>query len=308
MNSKFLLLIYLLLFLSTHSSRILKEEDHEEENQESCDDETCETQTQKEAVATEFSKIRKENMPHSQVLLPIRRIGTSNMEIGVGPCGGVEKKSANTLTTKGSSINFIWEVLVPENSGNCTVKISNGRQDIDSFKLLKPVEGEVNSDGSFNCGREKGFEHKEFILPDNYECDGCTLQWKWSTSYGEIYSCSDIIINGGQLSKCMGKCLNGGSCFNGECLCLKGYTGEFCEDEEGQSSLTWLWILLGLLGIGAAGYGIYYFWPKIKDCFTNKGQPWTFFNNKTVNRQFAEEQKDNDVLDTNNFESNSKYP
>ena len=304
MNSKFLLLIYLLLFVSIHSSRTLREENQEEENQESCDDETCETQ--KEA-RTEFSKIRKENMPHSQVLLPIRRIGTSNMEIGVGPCGGVEKKSANTLTTKGSSINFIWEVLVPENSGNCTVKISNGRQDIESFKLLKPVDVEVNSDGSFICGREKGFEHREFILPENYECDGCTLQWKWSTSYGEVYSCSDIIINGGQLSKCMGKCLNGGSCFNGECLCVKDYTGDFCEDEEGRSSLTWLWIILGLLGIGASGYGIYYFWPKIKDCLKSN-QTWTMLFNKQVKHDFSEEQKDNDIVDTNRFEINSKYP
>ena len=304
MNSKFLLLIYLLLFLSIHSSRTLREENQEEENQESCDDETCETQ--KEA-RTEFSKIRKENMPHSQVLLPIRRIGTSNMEIGVGPCGGVEKKSANTLTTKGSSINFIWEVLVPENSGNCTVKISNGLQDIESFKLLKPVDAEVNSDGSFICGREKGFEHREFILPENYECDGCTLQWKWSTSYGEVYSCSDIIINGGQLSKCMGKCLNGGSCFNGECLCIKGYTGEFCEDEEGQSSLTWLWIILGLLGIGASGYGIYYLWPKIKDCLKSN-QTWTMLFNKQVKHDFSEDQKNYDIVDTNRFESNSRYP
>ena len=300
MNSKFLLLIYLLLFLSIHSSRTLKEENQEEENQESCDDETCETP--KEA-RSEFSKIRKENMPHSQVLLPIRRIGTSNMEIGVGPCGGVEKKSANTLTTKGSSINFIWEVLVPENSGNCTVKISNGRQDNESFKLLKPVDSEVNSDGSFKCGREKGFEHREFILPENYECDGCTLQWKWSTSYGEVYSCSDIIINGGQLSKCMGKCLNGGSCFNGECLCLKGYTGEFCEEKEGQTSLTWLWIILGLLGLGAAVYGIYYFWPKIKD-----SQTWTMFFNKKIKHDFSEDQKNDDIVDTNRFESNSRYP
>jgi len=305
MNSKFLLLIYLLLFLSIHSSRALKEENQEEENQEPCDDETCETP--KEQQMTEFSKVRKENKPHSQVLLPIRRIGTSNMEIGVGPCGGVEKKSANTLTTKGSSINFIWEILVPENSGNCTVKISNGKQDIDSFKLLKPVDGEVNSDGSFICGREKGFEHKEFILPENYECDGCTLQWKWSTSFGDVYSCSDIIINGGQLSKCMGKCLNGGSCFNGECLCLKGYTGEFCEDEEGHSSLTWLWVILGLLGIGAVGCGIYYFWGKIMDFFKRKYQPWTMSQNKEVKQDFTEEPKDNYNLDTDKFVSNSNF-
>ena len=39
-------------------------------------------------------------MPDSQVVLPIRRMGTSNMLIGDGPCGGIEKKAANTLTTK----------------------------------------------------------------------------------------------------------------------------------------------------------------------------------------------------------------
>ena len=254
------------------------------------------------------SKIKKENMPHSQVLLPIRRIGTTNMELGDGPCGGVEKKAANTLTTKGSSINFIWEILVPENSGNCTVKISNGRQDINSFHLLRPTDGETNSDGSFKCGREKGFEHKEFILPSDYECDGCTLQWKWSTSYGDIYSCSDIIINGAQLGKCMGKCLNGGSCFNGQCLCLKGFSGDFCEEEDGQSSLTWLWILLGLIGLGATGYGIYYFWSKIKECLNRHTPSWIRAEDSR-NPQFAfnEEKSKEGVLDPEQLAQNSKY-
>ena len=93
------------------------------------------------------------------------------------------KKATNTLTTKDSTINFIWEVLVPDNSGNCTVKISNGRQDEEDFKLLEPINGEINADGSSTCGREKGFEYIEFNLLKDYECDDGTLQWKWSTSY-----------------------------------------------------------------------------------------------------------------------------
>ena len=230
MSKKLLSLILLLsLIFQSLSTRNLIEESSEQEKEKenespekNGEEESCE-KTKEES--TDFSKIpdyqiRKENLPHSQVLMPIRRIGTSNMELGQGPCGGVEKKPANTLTNKGSSINVVWEILVPENKGNCTVKLSSGKQEEESFKLLQPTEGKINQDGSFVCGRDKGFEHKEFILPPDYECDGCTLQWKWSTSYGDIYSCSDIIINGGSLSKCMGKCLNGGSCLKANILSL----------------------------------------------------------------------------------------
>ena len=312
MSTKILLLIYSLLILSILSKRILKEENSEEENQDNDEDcegeETCENdnQQEKDISTISSSKILKENIPHSKVLLPIRRIGTSNMQIGEGPCGGIEKKSANTLTTKGASVNFIWEILVPENSGNCTVKISNGLQNEEDFILLKPLNEKVNQDGSFKCGREKGFETKEFILPEDYECDGCTLQWKWSTSYGEIYSCSDIIINGGSLSKCMGKCLNGGSCFNGKCLCLEGFTGDFCESEGGKTSFKWLWILLLLLCIGIIGYLIYKFWDKIKTCF-NSTQTWLSSKTNMAKSQFTFDEDNKNVIETNSLPVNSNY-
>ncbi len=283
MSKKLLSLILLLsLIFQSLSTRNLIEESSEQEKEKenespekNGEEESCE-KTKEES--TDFSKIpdyqiRKENLPHSQVLMPIRRIGTSNMELGQGPCGGVEKKPANTLTNKGSSINVVWEILVPENKGNCTVKLSSGKQEEESFKLLQPTEGKINQDGSFVCGRDKGFEHKEFILPPDYECDGCTLQWKWSTSYGDIYSCSDIIINGGSLSKCMGKCLNGGSCFNGKCLCAKGFTGEFCESIEGQHSLTWLWILICLALLAVVGFLIYKYREDLK-VYIDRGKSW----------------------------------
>ena len=311
MSTKLLLLFLCsFLILSVFSTRILKEENNEEENQENneLEEETEQNEKQEETDFSKISssKIRKENLPHSKVLLPIRRMGTSNMQIGDGPCGGIEKKASNTLTTKGATINFIWEIMVPENSGNCTVKISNGLQNEENFILLKPVDGEVNEDGSFKCGREKGFENKDFILPNDYECDGCTLQWTWSTSYGEIYSCSDIIINGGKLNKCMGKCLNGGTCFNGECLCVKGFSGEFCENEKGQSSLTWLWILLGLIILGIAGYLIYKYWDKIQSWF-KRTQTWITTKNNEVISGF-DEKKNDQPIDSNNLEENSKFP
>ena len=310
MNSKLLLLlIFYLIISSSFQSRILREENENEEKddkededeQKSCDDEDETDTSQKEVDVSNISqnKIKKENMPNSQVLLPLRRVGTSKMEIGIEPCGGIEKKQANTLTNKGSSINFIWEILVPENSGNCTVKISNGIQDKDNFKLLKPVDGNINKDGSFICGREKGFEHKEFLLPKDYECDGCTLQWKWSTPYGDIYSCSDIIINGGSLNKCLGKCLNGGSCFNGECLCINGFTGEFCEEKGRSSSKTFLWVLLGILCTAGLIYLIYKFiYPFLYKKWTDG---WLKEDINKVSNPFHEDPSNRNIPE---FESN----
>jgi len=308
MNSNLLILIVISLFLSSFSIRNLKEENTEEENKNLNEEETCEKDHQEEIDFSKISssKIRKENMPHSQVLLPIRRLGTSNMQMGKGPCGDIEKKSSNTLTTKGSSINFVWEVLVPENSGNCTVSISNGIQKEENFKLLKPIDGKFYADGSFECGREKGFESKEFLLPADYECDGCTLQWKWATSYGDIYSCSDIVINGEQIKKCMGKCLNGGTCFNGKCLCLDQFSGEFCENDKEKSSLTFLWYLFYLILIGAAGYGIYKYWNQIQNLFKST-KSW--LTGKKVNSEmdFGGEIGSNDKIDTNQVVPDSNY-
>ena len=300
MSKKLLSLILLLslIFQSLSTRNLIEESSEQEKENESPEkngeEESCE-KTKEES--TDFSKIpdyqiRKENLPHSQVLMPIRRIGTSNMELGQGPCGGVEKKPANTLTNKGSSINVVWEILVPENKGNCTVKLSSGKQEEESFKLLQPTEGKINQDGSFVCGRDKGFEHKEFILPPDYECDGCTLQWKWSTSYGDIYSCSDIIINGGSLSKCMGKCLNGGSCFNGKCLCAKGFTGEFCESIEGQHSLTWLWVLICLALLAVVGFLIYKYREDLK-VYIDRGKSWLTSSGRKNLVDFEENKNNN---------------
>ena len=300
MSKKLLSLILLLslIFQSLSTRNLIEESSEQEKENESPEkngeEESCEKSKEE---STDFSKIpdyqiRKENLPHSQVLMPIRRIGTSNMELGQGPCGGVEKKPANTLTNKGSSINVVWEILVPENKGNCTVKLSSGKQEEESFKLLQPTEGKINQDGSFVCGRDKGFEHKEFILPPDYECDGCTLQWKWSTSYGDIYSCSDIIINGGSLSKCMGKCLNGGSCFNGKCLCAKGFTGEFCETIEGQHSLTWLWILICLALLAVVGFLIYKYRENLK-VYIDRGKSWLTSSGRKNLMDFEEDKNNN---------------
>ena len=208
---------------------------------------------------TKEPKIEYENLPQAKILLPIRRFGTSNTILNSSPCGGIERQLSNTITRKGSYINFVWEVVKPEINGTCSVKISAGLENETLFETLHPTSGQSNLNGEFECGRTKGFENREFKLPENYECDGCILQWKWKTNYGNIYSCSDIIIDGKKLDSCRAQCLNGGTCFNGVCLCPNGFSGEFCE-QEGDEGSGW-WKLLAILGgtgiVGVGGYFLY---------------------------------------------------
>lgn len=169
------------------------------------------------------------NYPSAQVILPIRRKETSHSLLNIAPCGGIAKKKANTLTNKGSNIFVMWEILNPVAGGNCTVKLSPGLESEKNFTILSPKDIVLDSKGHFTCGRTKGFESHEFVLPSDYVCDQCTLQWTWITPSGNLYSCSDLIINGNKIEDCLAKCKNGGACFNGKCLCTDDYYGEYCQ-------------------------------------------------------------------------------
>lgn len=228
----------IVIFISSLFISSLQKEDSIEGEQEKVITENKTTPTTKVPVI----------LPESKIILPIRRIGTSASQLNMSPCGGVERLKADTLTNKGSNLHFIWETVLPAKGSNCTVKISKGLEKEDEFSVLYPIDGSANKDGSFPCGRSKGFESQEFALPSDYECDQCILQWKWTTSYGDIYSCSDIIINGGNMTACMAKCQNGGACFNGQCMCLEGFSGEFCEKTKGEG-VNWLLILLILIAV-----------------------------------------------------------
>ena len=229
-------------------------------------------------------------LPESKIILPIRRIGTSASQLNMSPCGGVERLKADTLTNKGSNLHFIWETVIPAKGSNCTVKISKGLERDDEFSVLYPTDGSADKDGSFPCGRSKGFESQEFTLPSNYECDQCILQWKWTTSYGDIYSCSDIIINGGNMTVCMAKCQNGGACFNGKCMCLEGFSGEFCEETKGEG-INWLLILLILIAVALIGAIIYYFINK------KFFKSWTTTNKSSIKQPFTESKDRNYNID-----------
>lgn len=181
------------------------------------------------APPTPASKLAKAKiLPKAEVILPIRRKDTSLSKMDVAPCGGVNKKKADTLTNSGSKMHVIWETINPVYNGNCTVRISPGL-DQSNFTLLTPIHRRINEDSQFPCGRTKGFESEQFKLPEDFVCDQCTLQWAWSTEEGTFYSCSDMIINGNKIEDCIARCKNGGACFNGKCLCKDNFYGEFCE-------------------------------------------------------------------------------
>ena len=169
--------------------------------------------------------------PEAQVILPIRRKDTSQAVLNVAPCGGVLKRKADTLTNKGSPLLVLWEVLTPLSGGNCTVKLSPGLENESNFTALKPLDTVgVSKEFTVPCGRVKGFESKQFELPQDYVCDQCTLQWIWHTPAGKFYSCSDIMINGNKINDCLALCKNGGACFNGKCLCTDDFYGDFCQN------------------------------------------------------------------------------
>ena len=207
------------------------------------------------SIICNSNELSKE-IPEAQIILPIRRKGTSQSKLNEGPCGGIERKKANTLTMSGSVLNVVWETISPVKSGNCTVSLSYGFENQENFTVLFPKDNH-NPDGSFICGGKTGFESKSFQL-DEIECENCILQWKWSTQSGIYYSCSDMIINGTKLGACLSKCQNKGQCVNGKCVCINGFIGEFCQYKPSTNILRILiFILFGIIALGLIAGIIY---------------------------------------------------
>lgn len=88
-----------------------------------------------------------------------------------GPCGGVDKQPVHYLARSASKNYVQWRVYHPASIGTCIVRL--GTND-DKIYTLIPKDGSGSSDGSFPCGRESGYEGKDFNFP-NITCDECTL-------------------------------------------------------------------------------------------------------------------------------------
>jgi hypothetical protein len=158
-------------------------------------------------------------------------------------------------------------VTYPHPEGNCTIRVGTGldseEQDEGRFITLQPRDGSGNEFGSFACGREVGYEGKEFRLPRNFTCDKCTLQFEWDLGEGrQIHQCADFLMSSKDIEECSGKCLNDGVCVNGECVCRTNFYGDLCQNKKAVKTMKMTYILvctLLLLIIGA----LYFFRGKL---------------------------------------------
>jgi len=108
--------------------------------------------------------------PELSLVDPKPRTFSNSSIVNLPPCGGSEKGFVHYMATPGSR-NFVqWKVSHPTPEGNCTLRVGQGL-DEDEFIVLKPRDGSAYKDGSFPCGREVGYEGKEFRFPRNYTCD-----------------------------------------------------------------------------------------------------------------------------------------
>lgn len=184
-----------------------------------------------------------------ELIEPRVRPRTPTSAVNRPQCGGV-KQGPSGFVAEPNTHGFVkWHTKHPDKEGMCQLRISEGFfNEEDSYTVLKPVSGTVDEDGWFKCGRRaNSFEQRRILFPDVI-CDMCTLQLKFQTKDGIIYQCSDITLTVGENISCEGMCKNGGSCYNGKCLCRSGYGGKYCDGKgEMGSTNPSLWFILFII-------------------------------------------------------------
>lgn len=158
----------------------------------------------------------------------------SDMNNKIPPCGGTKANRVHFDGATGMRSFIYWKTMVPDDKGNCTMRLGTSMDDA-QLDLLLPDDKSANAKtGKFPCGRsESHIEGKHVRWPKGLTCDQCFLQLEWETKLGgKQYMCADIEILGGKIEDCSGQCMNGGVCLNGACKCRKGFSGQFCQVKE----------------------------------------------------------------------------
>ena len=114
----------------------------------------------------------------------------------------------------------------------------------------------------FPCGRHFGYESGKFRLPrglinrNDYLEGAALLQLEFESDYGTIVQCADIIIQKVEpfiVQSCDPQCKHGGVCKNGECVCSKMFTGQYCENQVESSSTFSVFLFIFLVALVVVG-------------------------------------------------------
>ena len=101
------------------------------------------------------------------------------------PCGGTEKGPIHFMASTGSRNYLQWKTIKSHKTSNCTVRMSAGGLTSQDFQVLVPRDDSANHEGKFPCGRNSGFEGKEFRLPSDIVCANCIIQFEQEISAEE---------------------------------------------------------------------------------------------------------------------------
>jgi len=224
--------------------------------------------------------------PSASLVQPVPRENTPSGLMSHPPCSNIPKGKSHMLAEPGSLVPITWVVHSESPKANCSFRIAYS--DFSNFHTIWPTDKSADERGFFACTRTpNSTEHKVFEFPEMI-CDLCTLQWVWETQEGTVYQCSDLEISGRLESPCFEKCQNGGVCTDNQCLCPKGYYGEYCEkqveEEEHVHFFTVFMVLVVLLVVtGLLGFLVYYqaqHWqiPRTEELFLKRYMPWCLAN------------------------------
>ncbi|XP_039268430.2 uncharacterized protein LOC120343320 [Styela clava] len=144
------------------------------------------------------------------------------------PCSGMTFTDGMPITTleTGKTVRATWHVAYPHMGGI-------------RFELLNATSGEVTAsltgDG-YQYTNDSTRLYHDLTFGADHVCDHCILritrqagEWTAGADGYLFWSCADVKIMAPGIDCYDGKCLNGGTCSDGTCQCVKTYTGDRCE-------------------------------------------------------------------------------
>lgn len=150
---------------------------------------------------------------HARFIDPTPR--SSNAGLSQFPCGNLVARNPVKSYPVNTQFEVEWEEVLPHEG---YYKISYSRDNENSWVTLA---NNINSNGVN--------DYSTIVTAPSQSCSNCVLQMILITDQGNDYhSCSDISFVGSDPCDNI-SCLNGGTCNNGGCSCINGFTGQFCQ-------------------------------------------------------------------------------